>query len=196
MLVGSKDHASRDEKVRHQCFSAPVFAGQQRHRHLGASEVNLPAPKARDVTNNKHPVGLTAASAFSGVHSAFGITSRVSAMLAELAGGVKNFVRRRFRLRVSASTREFEIEGSEKFVEKYWAELKPLLSDARSADAPQPTVPPNQAPDSIQQVNSELPDSFGQYFSMFQNPNQVAQALIAGYYYQEKVETRLSLQQE
>ena len=94
----------------------------------------------------------------------------------------------RFRLRVSASTREFEIEGSEKFVEKYWAELKPLLSDARSADAPQPTVPPNQAPDSIQQVNSELPDSFGQYFSMFQNPNQVAQALIAGYYYQEKVD--------
>ena len=93
----------------------------------------------------------------------------------------------RFRLRVNATTREFEIEGDGEFVEKYWSELKPLLSVKGLANTPQPTVAPNRIPDTIQQVNGELPDTFGQYFSSFGELSHTDQALIAGYYHQETI---------
>ena len=93
----------------------------------------------------------------------------------------------RCRLRASASTREFEIEGSEEFVEKYWPELKLLLSEAGELDVPCAVASANPPPVASQDEPDDLPGTFGDYLSKFGDLSGPQQILIAGYYYQRKV---------
>ena len=98
-----------------------------------------------------------------------------------------------FRLRANASTREFEIEGSSDFIEKYWPELKGLLSSpvapevSEVSEVSEPSVPAVQPVAAKQSSTDELPGTFGEFLSSFGDLNGTQQALVAGFYYQKKL---------
>lgn len=97
-----------------------------------------------------------------------------------------------FRVRVHVNAHEVEIEGDKEFVDKYWAELRPML--AESSLLAEPTQPAEEQMASIgeqdnngvQDKTNGLPDSFGEFFSGFNNLNQIDLALVAAYYIQKE----------
>ncbi len=90
----------------------------------------------------------------------------------------------RYRLRVNPATGEFEIEGSQEFVEKYWDELRPLI--ARSPvppDAKDVPLPP-VASSSQSNGGGAFPKTFGEYLNQFGKLNGADQMLVAGRFQQ------------
>ena len=89
----------------------------------------------------------------------------------------------RYRLRVIPATGEFEIEGTEEFVEKYWDELQSLITSApRSPEkeaSPPSVVPPLEA-----NGQSALPESFGEHLNRFDKLTDVDKVLVAGHFQQ------------
>ena len=93
-----------------------------------------------------------------------------------------------YRLRVSPKTGEFEIEGSEEFVEKYWGELRPLIdrrpaADSEEADAGVRAERPSERGDT-----KSLPENFGEFRNSFRKLSQLEEMLVAGYFVQSSNE--------
>ncbi|MXY88579.1 MAG: hypothetical protein F4Y92_06960 [Dehalococcoidia bacterium] len=91
----------------------------------------------------------------------------------------------RYRVRVNPATGEFEIEGSEEFVEKYWDVLQPLVTREPGPVHDVASQPP-KAPVPEPSGRVTVPESFGEYWSRFGKLTDVDKALVAGHFVQEK----------
>ena len=97
------------------------------------------------------------------------------------------------RIRINLNTREFEVEGSEKFIEKYNETIDAYLSQIKKETSSKNSPESFQKQDSSTSViisnviSSDLPESFGEYFVRFpKDIKDVDKALIAGYFAQTK----------
>ena len=90
----------------------------------------------------------------------------------------------RYRLHVIPATGEFEIEGSEEFVEKYWEELQSLINSAPAPSEPQTSASPPAVPAPKPNGQDRLPQTFGEYLNLFSALTGVDQVLVAGHFQQ------------
>lgn len=90
----------------------------------------------------------------------------------------------RYRLRVCPATGEFEIEGSREFVEQYWGELQPLIARtpavSTAQESPRPSITSTPEPSG----GSGLPETFGEYLTLFGKLTGIDQMLVAGHFQQ------------
>jgi hypothetical protein len=92
------------------------------------------------------------------------------------------------RIRISLSTKELEIEGTEQFVKEYAEIIENLLLSFTNTN-----IPTNIIPDDTANNNSDAPDAkglpatFGEYLHGFQsNITDVDRILIAGFFVQSQ----------
>lgn len=96
------------------------------------------------------------------------------------------------KIRINLSAREIELEGSEKFIEKYSEIINNYLEIVKEPS--NSITPPNSRelvpfsnPSEISPTNDSLPDSFGEYYSRYpKSIKDVDKILVAGYFAQQK----------
>ncbi len=84
-----------------------------------------------------------------------------------------------YRLRVKHGAGEFEIEGSENFVERHWKNLQPLIADASTPSHPSGKASSNVSAPQVSSAKEAFPDSFGEYRNSFGKLTKTDEVLIA-----------------
>ena len=91
-----------------------------------------------------------------------------------------------YRLRVKHGAGEFEIEGSEDFVEKHRDELLLLLREVPPVEEKEGTHPSSEARSPNTGGTGSTPSSFGEYRSTFPELTHANELLIAANFVQEQ----------
>jgi hypothetical protein len=97
------------------------------------------------------------------------------------------------KIRINLNTREFEIEGTEEFINSHSEKIDNFLELLKKTPPPQPTVIQQPATTATQQIisppidsiNAHLPETFGEYYhNMPKSAKDSDKMLVAGYFSQ------------
>ncbi len=93
----------------------------------------------------------------------------------------------RYRFRVNPTLGEIEIEGTEEFVDRYWNELHSLVARVPVQHDEVEASEPSAAPIPAASQSDGVPETFGEYFNLFEDLSGTDEVLVAGYYHQMAV---------